>query len=301
MSLNEIAVFARVVAAGSFSGAARQLGTPKSTVSRAVTRLEERLGVRLLQRSTRTLNLTDAGAGFYEQVAEAIGMIEAAESAVTEHQEEPTGTLRITAPYDFGSGVLADLLPRFTSRYTGLQVEVSLTGRLVDLISEGFDVALRAGPMRDSTLVARKLGEMESRLFASPAYLDARGTPTSPEQLKSHDCVLFRPRSGKLRWRLCGPDGAVEVDVRGAISADEYSFVRAAVRAGAGIGLLPWFLCAGDQQEGHLVRVLPDYERRGGRIHLVYPSTLHLPRKVEVFRDFLVDELSRAPWLTAPD
>jgi DNA-binding transcriptional LysR family regulator len=296
MNLNEIAVFARVVELGSFTRAAEQLGVPRSTVSRAVARLEERLGVRLLQRSTRALRLTDAGVAYHERVAAALGLIADAEGEVSHLQGAPRGTLRITAPYDIGVGFLAGIVARFTARYPEVRVDSVLTGRLVDLIAEGFDLAVRAGRLRDSSLMSRNLGAMESRLFAAPAYLEARGQPASPEALRDHDCVLFRPQSGKARWRLTGAAGTVLVEVSGPIGADDFSFVRAAVCAGAGIGLLPWFLCADDVAAGRLVRVLPRHEQTGVALHVVYPPTEHLPPRVAVFRDFLIESLTPPPW-----
>jgi DNA-binding transcriptional LysR family regulator len=296
MNLNEIAVFARVVELGSFTRAAEQLGVPKSTVSRAVARLEDRLGVRLLQRSTRALRLTEAGAAYHERIAAALRLIEDAEGEASHLQGAPRGTLRITAPYDVGAGVLAAIVARFTARYPEVRVDAVLTGRVVDLIAEGFDLAIRGGRLRDSSLIARNLGTVENRLFAAPAYLEARGQPASPEALRDHACVLFRPQNGTARWRLTGPAGAAEVEVSGPVGADDYSFIRAAVCAGAGIGLLPWFLCADDVAAGRLVRVLPRHEQTGASLYIVYPPTDHLPQRVAVFRDFLVENLTPPPW-----
>lgn len=296
MNLNEIAVFARVVELGSFTRAAEQLGVPKSSVSRAVARLEERLGVRLLARSTRTLRLTDAGIAYHQRITAALGLIDDAEHEVAHLQDAPRGLLRITAPYDAGVGFLAEITARFTARHPGVHVETVLTSRTVDLIAEGFDLALRAGQLRDSSLIARKLGAVESRLFAAPAYLEARGTPDTPADLGRHACLLFRGQNGKARWRLDGPAGAVQVEVAGPIGADDLSFVRAAALAGGGIALLPWFLCADDVAAGRLVRVLPAYEQTGAAIYVVHPPGEHLPRRVAVFRDFLIKSLTPLPW-----
>jgi DNA-binding transcriptional LysR family regulator len=296
MNLNEIAVFARVVELGSFTRAAEQLGVPKSSVSRAVARLEERLGVRLLARSTRALRLTDAGVAYHERVTAALGLIDDAEHEVSHLQGAPRGTLRITAPYDIGVGFLAEITARFTARHPDVRVESVLTGRTVDLIAEGFDLALRAGQLRDSSLIARKIGAMEGRLFAAPAYLAARGTPATPEDLGHHGCVLFRPQNGKARWPLEGPSGKVTVEVSGPIGADDLSFVRAATLAGGGIALLPWFLCAPDVAAGRLQRVLPAYEQTGVALYVVHPPGEHLPRRVAVFRDFLIQSLTPPPW-----
>lgn len=290
VDLNEISVFARVVEAGSFSEAARQLGLPKSTVSRKVAALEELLGVRLLQRTTRKLNLTDAGAAYYDRVAPALIAVEEANSAVTDMQEAPHGVVRVTAPVDFGTGPFAQMVADFVRNHEGMRVDVVCTNRTVDLVAEGFDLAIRAGTLSDSSLVARKLGSARMTLVASPDYLERRGTPRHPRELEEHDCVPFRPRDGRVTWTLIGPDGQTEsVSVGGAVASDDFTFVRAAVRAGAGIGMLPSFQTHGECEQGRLVPVLADWSQRPrGGIYVVYPSTRYLPQRVALLRDFLV-------------
>lgn len=291
MNLNEIVVFARVVELGGFTRAAEQLGVPKSSVSRAVARLEERLGVRLLARSTRALRLTEAGLAYHERVTAALGLIEHAEHEVAHLQGAPRGTVRVTAPHDIGIDFLAGLTARFTAQHPDVHVDTVLTSRTVDLIAEGFDLALRAGQLRDSSLIARKLGAMEHRLFAAPAYLAAHGAPAGPADLGHHACLLFRPRQGRARWRLDGPEGRLEVEVTGAIGADDLSFLRAATLAGGGIALLPAFLCEPDVVAGRLVRVLPEHARTGLALYVVHPPAARLPRRVALFRDFLIANL----------
>lgn len=288
--LDEIAVFVHVVKAGSFTAAARQRGVPKSTLSRAVTRLEEVMRARLLRRSSRTLALTDAGRAFYDRAAPHIaGIADAAESSLA-REEQPHGLLRVTAPVDVGESFLADLLVRFLARYPLIRVEVDLSSRRVNLLEEGVDVALRAaGKLDDAGLVAKKLGATAAQLFASPAYLARRGAPTTPEELTEHDCVLFRPEDGQNEWLLEGPSGPTTVVVKGRIGGGDFAFLRAAVRTGAGIGVLPAFTAARDLAEGHLVRVLPGWSRAAGTLYLVYPLSPHLPRKVVVFRDFVIE------------
>ncbi len=298
MNLNEIAIFVRVVEAKSFSAAARDMGLPKSTVSRSVARLEDILGVKLLQRTTRKLRLTDAGLAYYERVREALITIDEAQTEVSHMQEAPSGILRITAPYDIGVGFLGEIITRFVDRYPAVQVEVDLNARMVDLIESGFDVALRATErMADSSLIARKLGETESRIFAAPRYIEQRGTPSAPEQLRDHNCVLFRSRGGRSRWHLSGPDDATcNVEVHGSVSGEDFLFVRAAALAGAGIAMMPWFLGVRDLEEGRLVQVLPGWENRRGALYLIYPPNPHLPRKVAAFRDFVIEHLTPMPW-----
>ncbi len=301
MDLNEIAVFATVVAQGSFTGAAKKLGLPKSTVSRRVSRLEDRLGVRLLQRTTRKLSLTEAGTGFYERIARALSSLEEAEHAVAEAQESPRGTLRLTAPVDFGQLYLGDVVTEFTDRYPGVVVDVELTGRTVDLVNEGFDLALRAGVLRDSSLVARKLGSTASGLFAAPSYLSERGRPTSAEELAAHDHVAFGAERQTHRWSLVDAQGVeLVVPVRARVMGNEYAFIREAVLAGAGIGLIPSFLCHRDVEVGRLEQLMPEVgDQHGAGIYLVYPSARHLSAKVRAFRDFLVGFFREHSWATS--
>jgi DNA-binding transcriptional LysR family regulator len=294
MDLNEVAIFTRVVETQSFTAAARALGLPKSSVSRHIAGLEEALGVRLLQRTTRTLNLTEAGAAYYERVSRALSELGEANAAARELQGEPKGTVRLTAPPD--TGFLAGIVVRFVRRHPGIRVEVVLAGRRVDLVAEGFDLALRAGRLDDSSLIARRLGQVDHRLFATPRYLERRGMPARLSKLSEHDCVLFRPTGGKNQWQLQGPSGVETVEVTGPIGGDEFSFLRKVVLGGTGIGLLPSFLCARDVAKGKLARLLPEYALRGVGLHLVYPSSRYLPQRVALLRDFILQSLSPPPW-----
>jgi DNA-binding transcriptional LysR family regulator len=289
--LDEIAAFIHVVKAGSFTAAARQRGVPKSTLSRAVARLEEAMHGRLLRRTSRSIALTDAGRAFYDRAAPHIaGLADAAESSLG-REDQPQGLLKITAPVDVGESFLAELIVRFTARYPLIRVEVDLSSRRVNLIEEGFDVALRAAStkMDDATLVAKRIGGTEAHLFASPAYVARRGTPASPEDLADHDCVLFRPVDGKNEVTLLGPGGERKLKLEGRIAGTDFTFVRAVLRTGAGIGLLPAFTGARDMSEGLLVRVLPAWSRAAGTLYVVYPVAKHLPKKVAVFRDFVLE------------
>jgi len=196
VDLNRVAVFLRVVEVQSFTAAAEALGLPKSSVSRSVAHLEESLGVQLLQRTTRAVQLTDAGRLYFEEASRALGALEQAQATLSQLDSRPQGPVRITAPADLGAQVLAPLAARFVRRTPGITLEFVLTARLVNLVEEGVDLAVRAGPLRDSSLISRRVSGLDAWIFASPAYLDARGTPTSLEELASHDCVLFRPRRG---------------------------------------------------------------------------------------------------------
>src|SRR5450432_2813734 len=295
MDLNHVAVFARVVELESFTAAANLLGLPKSSVSRTVTRLEEELGVRLLQRTTRTLHLTDAGHAYYERARVALSGLDEAASAATNLSIEPRGVVRVTAPSDASTLNLACIVARFTKQYPLVHIELSLSSRAVDLVAEGFDLAVRAGKLSDSTLIARKIGLDSLGVFASASYLRRRGRPKAVADLASHDCLLFRGKNGKSEWRLSGPKGEESVTVRGPLSVDEMSFAQQAVAAGLGIGLLPTMgvkLRAPSRDYPTPVRILPEYSQGGGAgLFVVTPSLRFQPASVMAFRDFLIEEL----------
>jgi DNA-binding transcriptional LysR family regulator len=290
IDLNRIRLFVRVAEAGSFTGAARVAGLPKSSVSRAVAALERELAVRLIQRTTRRLQLTEAGRAYYESVSRALSGIDEAAAAVSALQDTPRGQLRITAPPDLGQWLLAPTIARFAMRYPDVQVDVSLTQRLVDLVHEGLDLALRVGKLGDSRLVARPLGHIRAGIFAAPRYLKRRGRPRSVVELAEHECVLFRGVSGRAVWELVGPAGRQRVEVRGAVAADDGQFVREAAVAGQGLTLLPIFACSRPERPD-LVRVLPQYATVGEPLQLVYPTARFLPKRVVLLRDQLLEEL----------
>jgi DNA-binding transcriptional LysR family regulator len=299
MDLNRAAIFVRVVNDGGFSAAARTLGLPKSSVSRAVAFLEEELGARLLQRSTRRVHLTEAGHAFFDRASRGLAGVEEAVAAVADLQGTLRGPIRITAPGDAGLWVLAPLVARFIALHPNVYVEMLLTNRVVDLVAEGVDFALRAAPMRDSSLVARRLAPIDVRLYAAPAYLAARGTPTTVAELARHACVLFRPERGRRTWPLIGPAGEESVEVTGPVGVDDFTIVQRMVVAGAGIGLLPSFLCTAAMNDGTLVRVLPEHHAQPTSLHLVYPSARYLPQRAAVFRDFVLAALA-PPETAAP-
>jgi DNA-binding transcriptional LysR family regulator len=293
VDLNRIAIFARVVDAGSFTAAAAALGVRKSSVSRSVASLEAELGIRLLQRTTRKLALTDAGRAYYDRARDALAALDEAQNAVSSLGAEPRGHVRVTAPVDF-LGDLAAVTTAFARAYPAVRVEMSLTPRIVDLVQEGFDLAVRAGPLTDSSLLSRKLGESELGLFASPAYLDAAGRPRRLADLARHECILHRSGSGAATWRLNGPQGEEEVAVRGRVDTDEYAFVRSMVLARFGIALAPITMFRALMDTGEVERVLPRFARRTAPVHVVWPSRRFEPAAVSLFRDALVKELPRA-------
>ncbi len=291
VDLNRVAVFLRVVELQSFTAAAEALGLPKSSVSRSVARLEESLGVQLLQRTTRAVQLTEAGRVYFEEAAPALAALEQAHESLSQLDARPQGAVRITAPVDLGAQVLAPLSAQFVRRTPGITLEFLLTSRLVNLVDEGVDLAVRAGPLRDSSLISRRVNGLEAWLFASPAYLEARGTPTRVEQLAEHDCMLFRPRRGQVEWTLVGPGGTSRVTVHGPVAADDFTFLREAVLEGAGIGLLPALQCKQEVARGRLVRLLSAYTGPSAPLHIVWPASKHVPKRVVLVREWLVKSL----------
>jgi len=285
IDLNHVATFVRVAEAGSFTAAAAAAGVLKSSVSRSVAALEVSLGVRLLQRTTRSLHLTDAGQAYYTAVREAISGIRDATAQATEAGREPQGLIRLTAPEGFDA--LAEILGRFLARYPKIRLDISLTGRRVDLVEEGFDLALRAGALPDSSLVARKITDLSLGLYASKRYLRAHGKPTTVAELAQHRFILLRAPQGRATLRLHGPAGIESVEVSGWLSADELSFVWESARVDLGLALLPGV----PNRPADLVRVLPQYGVPGGGFYVVIPSARHEPTRVALLRETLVKEL----------
>jgi DNA-binding transcriptional LysR family regulator len=293
VDLNHVTAFVRVVQDGSFTAAAKALGLPKSSVSRSVAQLEQDLGVRLLHRTTRKLHLTDAGTAFHDRVARALSDIDEAQNATADLQRELRGTIRITAPVDLGVWAVAGIVARFVKKHRSVTIDVRLGSRVVDLVSEGFDLAVRAGKLRDQSLVARRVGSLEMGLYASAKYLARRGRPQSLSELAHHDCVQLQTETATLPWRLVdGQEREHVIEPRCAIYSDDISYLKKSVLAGGGVALLPLFLCAREERAGKLVRVLSDYRLGGSDLHVVYPSARYVPQRVIAFRDYLVRELS---------
>lgn len=284
--LDLLNLFVAVAETQSFSLAAKRLGLPRSTVSRGIVRLEASLGTHLLHRTTHTVGLTTAGAALFERVAPLVASLRQAVDSLPEKAESPSGTLRITAANDLGIGWLSDIIPRFMARHPDVKVDVWLTNAFVDLVAEGVDVALRIarGPLRDSSLVARKLTDLEALLFASPAYLARRGTPRSVEELSGHDRVV--PRG----WRDVKELAAISEGA--SIRADDFFFAREVLRHGGGVGLLPSFVAHSALEDGTLVRVLPRFALPTGTLFLVHPRMAHVPAKVVAFKAFLLEQLA---------
>jgi DNA-binding transcriptional LysR family regulator len=290
--MNEFAaipVFIAVVDNGGFSAAARSLGVSKSAVSKRVNQLESHLGVRLLHRTTRKLSLTEAGERYFEHAAQALRAADKAEDAVTELQGEPQGKLKISSPMSFGRLHVAPLIPKFLQRYPKLQIDLVMDDKNIDLVAAGIDVAIRAGGMPDSTLIARKLAPLRQVLCASPAYIERYGMPITPSELCERNCILFSYSGDANEWTL-NKDGQSEaVMVSGSYRVNNSEAILEALREGVGIGRLPTFVAGPDLQAGSLLRVLDSYHIPDHVFYAVFPERQYLPAKVRAFLDFTIE------------
>ncbi|MCY1289670.1 HTH-type transcriptional regulator DmlR [compost metagenome] len=286
MGLDDALVFTRVVECHSFTLAAQVLGMQKSTVSRRIALLEERLGVRLLNRTTRKLRLTEVGQAYYERCRQIMLDFAEAEQAVMQLQQEPSGLLRISAPIEFGQLFLGRVLGAFMRQYPQITAEVELTSRNVDVVEEGVDIAITLGQPQDSTLIARKLFESRRCFYASPDYLAANGTPQVSAELAGHRAVLL-PSDSPRYWPLLGES----VPCQRVLFCNNVTFVREAVIAGAGISGLPAMICEEALEAGLLVELLPQARLPSGELYAVYPSRRFQAMKVKAFLDFLMHSL----------
>lgn len=291
LDLNDVALFVQVVRAGSFAAAARRLGMPANSASRRIQQLEQQLGLRLMQRSTRKLTLTDAGATFYERCADQVEALSEAAEELGEGSHVPSGRVRVAAPADFFNIFRMELIAEFLAAHPKVRLEFVLSDERADLIEQGIDVAIRAGKVLEPTWVARRIGTGRVTLVASPAYVAARGMPDSVQALASHDCVTLPSSSGRTVWRLDGPDGLSETQVAGRFSANTAGAMLEAVFAGLGIGLLPAVMTLPYVRAGELIEVLPDHSVEGIEAYLVYLSRRQLPRAVSTFIEFMVTKM----------
>lgn len=294
--LNGMRVFAQVVEAKSFSAAADKLGMSKSLASRHVSALERALSVKLLNRSTRKLNLTEAGALFYEHCARIVQEAELAEQRLAQTQSEPAGLVRMTATPAFAVRHVLPALTEFYKKYPKIRVKFSCSNRVLDLGDEGFDLGIRVSFTPDPNLVARKLTVNRSVLCASPAYLKRQGTPRRVEDLRKHECVLFPPLAPKGVWTLRRDGRKYSVPVTGVFETDEMDAVRAAVAAGLGIGILPIYMAGDALRRGELVPLLRQFQVvPESAIYLVYLPNRTLSSRVRVLIDFLVERFGPIP------
>jgi DNA-binding transcriptional LysR family regulator len=292
VDLNDIVVFVRVVEAGSFTAAARLLGMPKTTVSRRIASLEREVGVRLVQRTTRSLSMTDAGRLYYEQSSQALRTIEDANLRLAETRAEPSGTIRISAPVGFGAHYLTSAVFDFLAAFPKTQVELHLTDDKLNLVENRIDLAFRTGILPDSTLTARKLGSTHRILCGSPDYLARHGAPQAAADLARHHCVIAGPSTGSAHWVLDGPRGQETVSVSGRFAANEMQAVIAAAIAGYGIAQLPYQVAEALVRNGRLRRVLGDYTTPVGGVYAVYPTSRHVSPLVKAFIELTAKHIS---------
>lgn len=293
--LNQLLVFAKVVEHGSFIAASRALGLPKTTVSRKVQELEERLGTRLLQRTTRRVALTEAGAIYHEYCSRIVQDMEEANLAVGRVQAAPRGELRVSASFSFGMGALVPLVPEFMARYPEIRLQLELRNDAVDLVAEGFDLSIRIGPLADSSYAVRYLAKSRLALYASPDYLTRAGQPTTLDDLIHRPTLTLSRlgRHGRFYWPLARQSGeAREVAITPQLVANDPGVIKFAALAGLGVALLPLILIRTEVESGQLLPVLPDWEGPPTEIGAVYPSRRGLSPKVRVFIDFLSERLA---------
>lgn len=284
MNLDGIDIFVKVVQAGSFTSAAKQLNMPITTVSGKVAALEKRLGITLLHRTTRKLNLTDSGEVFFKHCEKALDEIKAGESELSQSKSEIEGVLKITASLDVSQTLLPPILRDYLKRYPKVKIELIVTNRQVDLISEGIDLALRVGKLKDSTLMAKKFMEAQACLWASPTYIKKHGSPQHPKQLAEHTFIEFSRTPKKIR--LTKNQSVVEVETSGQIIVDDMSTLKSFVLAGDGIGTIPNFICESEEKNGQLVRILPSWTWGSFNLSFVYPPQRFVSAKVRSFIEF---------------
>lgn len=272
IDLNAMALFVRVVRSGGFSAAARALDLPKSSISRQVTALERRLGTELLRRSSRALSLTEAGESYYQRCLPVVEAAEAADAEMLRRAGAPAGLLRITATIGFGRAILAKVVCQYLEDYPQVRIDLHLTDERVNLVRDGFDLAVRMGALEDSEMTARRLGSFRRVVCASPAYVARRGAPTSPQDLQGHDCLILGRDLASWRF-LSGADAEISMRVPWRMSADHIDVVLSAARAGRGIANLPLYVAADDLAAGTLVALLEDHPQPPVSITALFPTT----------------------------
>jgi DNA-binding transcriptional LysR family regulator len=294
---SEMAAFVRVVDAQGFSAAAPALGLTPSAVSKLVSRLEARLGVRLLQRTTRAIRLTQEGEAFYDSARRIVDDIDTLERRIVEGRGRPQGLLRVTTSLAFATHQLAPVLGEFLTRYPAIQCALLPTDRMVDMVEEGIDVAIRIGRLADTSFMARRIGIDKRVICASPAYLARHGTPRRPEELLRHNCILSRERAHLNRWSFSSDGEVREIEVTGRLAVDEGDAQLQLALQGIGIVRLTRLTVAQAVRAGHLVSLLPEFSAEQPLpINAVYPHRRHLAPKVPAFVDFLIEKFTPPPW-----
>ncbi|MBO6946482.1 MAG: LysR family transcriptional regulator [Rhodospirillales bacterium] len=294
--LEGMSVYAAVVEAGTFTGAARQLRISKGAVSQQIQKLEDRLGVRLLNRTTRRLSLTDEGRAFYDHCRRILDEARDAVDALDSLGTQPRGLLRVNAPMSFGIMHLGPAVADFMAAYPEIEIDLELNDRQMDVVEEGFDVAIRIARLPDSSLIARRLAPCRRVVMASPAYWDRMGRPEHPNDLKAHDALIYDYLSDPDTWTFKGPAGRISVTVSGRMRANNGEVLLEAAKRGLGVDFAPTFFCCGEIRKGELEVVLSDYEDDPISVYAVYPHKRHLSPRVRAFVDFLAARFGENPY-----
>lgn len=295
-NLGDVAVFVKVVECGSFTAAAERLDLSKSVISKYVTRLEDRLGARLLNRTTRKLSLTEAGQAFYHKSRMALQDLDEAENEVSRLQGQPRGILRLNAPMSFGILQIAPLLAEFHDQYPEVRVDLNLDDRKLDVIGQGFDVSLRISDLPDSSLIARRLCQCQHSVVAAPRYLEVMGQPKSPAELSMHRVLTYRYQESSISWEFRYADNTIEnIQIDGHTRINNSLAIREAVLAGLGIARMPTFAISDAVNNGDLVVLFPSARTLEVSIYLIYPQRRHLSPKVRAFNEFLAARFSDPP------
>ena len=292
--LSAMEVFTNVVEFEGFSAAASHLGISRASVSKQVIQLEESLGARLLNRTTRRVSVTEVGEAYYERCKRVLAEVEEADLLVEQLHSEPRGTLKVSAPMSFGVAHLGPAVSDFLSEYRELSISLTLNDRFTDLIEEGFDIAIRIAQSADSSLIARRLSGVRCVMTATPEYLERKGVPTKPQDLSGHQCLSYSYLASGLEWPIFGPNGATSVKVSGPLKANNGEVLLQAARQNLGIAFLPYFLVREDIQAGVLVPVLEQYRLPELSVYAVSPPNRFPSRKVQAFIAFLAERFETA-------
>ncbi len=288
--LDGVAVFVGVINTGSFTAAAQALGHSTSYVSKEITRLEKRLGSRLLNRTTRTISLTDAGRAYFERCSQIVIDAENAERSIGQLQDKPRGLLRVNAPVSFSSAYLLDYLAEFMNSFPEITLEIEFNDRMIDVVAEGYDVVIRAGNIQDSNLVARKFTTSKSVVVASPDYLKKNGRPLLASELEQHACLAYSLLPNPTLWNFVKDNSHTAVNINARLMANNAGLEVAMAVNGVGIGRLPLFCCEKEIAKGELEIILEDYEQPEIGVYAVYPHRQYLTARVRAFVDFIVDK-----------
>lgn len=287
--LNALLIFAKVVEATSFSEAARRMGMPISTVSRRVAELEDQLGVRLLERSTRQLRLTDIGAEVLAQAQKSVELNEAVEGIVSHQLDDVKGVLRLSAPPSISESIIVPVIRAFQEQYPDVTINILITDRFVDHIAEGVDLVFRVGPLQDSSLVAQKILRFRPQLVASPSYLEIVKAPQTPQDLQEHRLLAFSYWTQQNSWTFINCEMREKISFQPFLAMNDYMGLAQALVSGSGIGDLPPIVCPSFIKQGQLVEVMPDWRFASVDVFLVHLGNRHIPRHVRLFKEFAVE------------